>query len=117
MLRDFFFPAFPKDRFSFVMGSDVAQTFHQWGGAEWMAANMDVIVIHRLGYDFDKPNSILADPRHLYFKDNVVTSNISSSLVRERGRTYEHEKLVALVPDVVWSYLVEHRLLDPDVLR
>ena len=50
-------------------------------------------------------------------RDNVVTSNISSSLVRERGRNYEHAKLLALVPDVVWDYLVEHRLLDPEVLQ
>jgi nicotinic acid mononucleotide adenylyltransferase len=102
--------------FSWVMGSDVAQTFHQWGGADWMAANLDIFILHRLGYDFDKERSILADPRHIYFRDDVVTSNISSSLVRARGRTDEHEKLVALVPDVVWEYLVEHRLLDPDVL-
>lgn len=120
ILRDFLLPAFANHRFAWVMGSDVAQTFHQWGGAEWMAEHMDIYVIHRLGYDFDKASSassILAADRHRYFKDNVVTSNISSSLVRERGRTYEHEKLVALVPDVVWDYLVEHRLLDPDVLR
>lgn len=117
ILRDFMVPAFPNHRFAWVMGSDVAQSFHEWGGAQWMADNLDIYVIHRLGYEFDKEHSILKDPRHRYFKDNVVTSNISSSLVRERGRTYEHEKLVALVPDVVWDYLVEHRLLDPDVLR
>jgi nicotinate-nucleotide adenylyltransferase len=117
ILRDFMFPAFPNHRFAWVMGSDVAQTFHKWGGAEWMAEHMDMFIIHRLGYDFDKDNSILKDSRHLYFKDNVVTSNISSTLVRERGRTYEHEKLVSLVPDVVWEYLVEHRLLDPEVLK
>jgi nicotinate-nucleotide adenylyltransferase len=117
ILRDFLLPAFPKHRFAWVMGSDVAQSFHQWGGAEWMADHLDIYVIHRLGYDFDPARSILRSPRHRYFKDNVVTSNISSTLVRERGRTYEHEKLVALVPDVVWEYLVEHKLLDPDVLR
>jgi nicotinate-nucleotide adenylyltransferase len=113
ILRDHLLPAFPEYRFSWVMGSDVAQTFARWGGAEWMAEHLDMIVIHRLGYDFDKA----AAPRHQYFRDNVVTSNISSTLVRERGRTYEPEKLTALVPDVVWDYLVEHRLLDPDALR
>lgn len=117
ILRDHLLPAFPGYRFSWVMGSDVAQTFHLWGGADWMAANLDCIVIHRLGYDFDPGASILSDPRHVYLRDNVVTSNISSTLVRERGRAYNHDKLVALVPDVVWDYLVAHRLLDPDVLR
>lgn len=117
LLQAHLLPAHPGYRFSWIMGSDVAQTFHQWEGAAWMASAMDIVVVHRLGYDFDKAASPLADPRHLYLRDNVVTSNISSSLVRERGRTYEHEKLVALVPDVVWEYLVEHRLLDPDVLR
>jgi nicotinate-nucleotide adenylyltransferase len=117
ILRDHLLPAFPGHRFSWVMGSDVAQTFHTWGGADWMAQHLDCIIFHRLGHDFDQAGSILADPRHQYFKDDVVTSNISSSLVRARGRTYEHEKLVALVPDVVWEYLQTHRLLDPDVLR
>jgi nicotinate-nucleotide adenylyltransferase len=117
ILRDHLLPAYPGHRFSWIMGSDVAQSFHEWGGADWMAANLDCIILHRLGYDFDKEKSILADPRHRYFKDDVVTSNISSSLVRQRGRTYEQEKLVALVPDVVWDYLAQHRLLDPDVLR
>lgn len=117
ILRDFLLPAHPGYQFCWVMGSDVAQTFHQWGGSDWMAANINCIIIHRLGYDFDKGTSILADPRHVYLRDNVVTSNISSSLVRQRGRTYEREKIVALVPEVVWDYLVEYRLLDPDVLR
>ncbi len=34
------------------MGSDVAQTFEQWKGADWMAANLRIWVIHRLGYDW-----------------------------------------------------------------
>ncbi|MFT3713622.1 MAG: hypothetical protein QM817_38685 [Archangium sp.] len=117
ILRDHFVPAFPGYDFSWVMGSDVAQTFEQWKGAEWMAANLRMWVIHRLGYDWDQPKSILNDQKHVYLRDNVVTSNISSSLVRERGRSYDHAKLFALVPDVVWDYLVEHRLLDPDVLK
>jgi nicotinate-nucleotide adenylyltransferase len=117
ILERFVLPAFPEYRFSWVMGSDVAQTFHQWRGAEWMARNLDMFIIHRLGYEFDKANSLLADARHQYLRENIVTSNISSTLVRERGRSYEHEKLLALVPDVVWDYLVEHRLLDPGVLK
>lgn len=116
VLKNHFFPAFPGYRFSWVMGSDAAQSFHKWGGAEWMAETMRFFIIHRLGYDFDKAASPLADPRHLYFKDDIVTSNISSTLVRERGKGYEEKKLLALVPDVVWDYLVEHRLLDPAML-
>jgi nicotinate-nucleotide adenylyltransferase len=117
ILRDYFFAAYPGYEFSWVMGSDVAQTFHLWKGSEWMAEHMRMFVVHRLGYDFDKEKSLLAAPKHLYLRDNVVTSNISSTLVRDRGRSYDHDKLVALVPDVVWDYLVEHRLLDPDVLK
>ena len=98
------------------MGSDVAQSFHQWSGAEWMAENMDIYIIHRLGYDFDKSTSLLAKDKHVYLKEDIVTSNISSTLVRNRGREYNQEKILALVPEVVWDYLVDHRLLDPDVL-
>jgi nicotinate-nucleotide adenylyltransferase len=117
ILKDHIFPAFPSYKFSWVMGSDAAQTFHKWGGAEWMAANLDFTIIHRLGYDFDKANSILAEDRHKYLRDDIVTSNISSTLVRERGKDYQHDRLLALVPDVVWDYLVLHRLLDPDALK
>ncbi len=116
ILERFVLPAFPGYRFSWIMGSDAAQTFDRWRGAEWMAASLRFYIIHRLGYDFDKGSSPLRDPSHVYLRDNVVTSNISSSLVRERGRSYDHDKIVALVPDVVWDYLVEHRLLDPDAL-
>jgi nicotinate (nicotinamide) nucleotide adenylyltransferase len=117
ILRDHFLPAYPGYQFAWVMGSDVAQTFERWEGAAWLAEHLRVFIVHRLGYDFDKASSLLAEPKHLYLRDNVVTSNISSTLVRERGKSYDHDKLVALVPDVVWEYLVEHRLLDPDVLR
>lgn len=116
ILRDYFLPAHPGVSFSWVMGSDVAQTFEKWRGSDWMAEAMRIFVIHRLGYDFDKAHSILAAAKHLYLRDNIVTSNISSSLVRERGKSYDHDKLVALVPPVVWDYLLEHRLLDPDQL-
>lgn len=116
ILRDHFLPAHPGYQFSWVMGSDVAQTFAEWKGADWMAAHLRFWVIHRLGYDWDKPGSLLAGDEHVYLRENVVTSNISSSLVRERGKNYEHAKLVALVPEVVWDYLVEHRLLDPAAL-
>ncbi len=117
ILRQHIFPAYPGYRFRWVMGSDVAQTFHEWKGAEWMAENLPAIVIHRLGYDWDRAGSLLSGPQHVYLRENIVTSNISSTLVRERGRSYEHEKLMALVPDVVWDYLVEHRLLDEGVLK
>jgi nicotinate (nicotinamide) nucleotide adenylyltransferase len=116
IMRDFFRPQYPKHQFSWVMGSDVAQSFHMWKGSDWMAGNMDFHIIHRLGYEFEKDQSLLADPRHIYFKDEIVTSNISSSLVRNRGRDYEHSKLLALVPNSVWQYLVKHRLLDQDKL-
>jgi nicotinate (nicotinamide) nucleotide adenylyltransferase len=117
VLQEHFLPAFPTYEFTWIMGSDVARTFHEWGGADWLAANLRVVIVHRLGYDFDPAGTLLAGPRHLYLRDNIVTSNISSTLVRERGRTYDGDRLLALVPEVVWDYLVEHRLLDEGVLR
>lgn len=117
LLRNYFLPAYPQHKFCWVMGSDVAQTFHEWEGSTWMAEAMDIYVIHRLGYDFDKENSILKEPRHLYFKDEIVTSNISSTLVRERGKSYNQEMVLALVPEVVWAYLKQYQLLDPSILK
>jgi nicotinate-nucleotide adenylyltransferase len=116
LMERHFMPAYPQHQFCWVMGSDVAQTFHEWSGAEWMAENMVIYIIHRLGYEFDKLNSILAEPKHIYLKDDIVTSNISSSLVRKRGRDYNKEKVLSLVPEVVWDYLLEHKLLDPEVM-
>lgn len=113
MLRDFLLPAYPEYDFSWVMGSDVARSFHEWRGSDWLAANLRVFVIHRLGYDWDKDRSILADSRHRYFKDEIAVSNISSSLVRERGKTRDDAALVALVPEVVREYLVRKKLIGP----
>lgn len=112
VLREFLLPAFPQYSFSWIMGSDVAQTFHKWDGHEWMAENVRLVVIHRQGYDFDKAGSVLADDRHLYLREDIVTSNISSTLVRNRGKDYDGSKLLALVPKVVWNYLDQNRLFD-----
>lgn len=117
ILEKFILPTFPDHKFSWVLGSDVAQTFHKWGNAQWMADNLDIYIIHRLGYDFDKEGSILKDPKHIYFKDNIAVSNISSTLVRERGKSYDGNKLVALVPRVVWTYMEHYKLLNPEVLK
>ncbi|MDF1667699.1 MAG: hypothetical protein P1V97_38535 [Planctomycetota bacterium] len=117
IMRDYFMPKYSKHQFAWVMGSDVAQSFHLWKGATWMAEAMSFYIIHRLGYDFEKPQSLLSNEKHKYFCDEIVTSNISSSLVRERGRDYEAAKLLALVPNSVWNYLVKHRLLDPERLK
>jgi nicotinate-nucleotide adenylyltransferase len=117
ILRDFMLPMHPGIQFSWVMGSDVAQTFHQWKGSDWMAEHIRVFIIHRLGFDFDKENSLLKDDRHVYLKDNIVTSNISSTMVRARGKDYDGEKMIALVPNVVWNYLLDFKLLDEDVLK
>ncbi len=116
IMQRYFIPEHPEHDFSWVMGSDVAQSFHEWGGAEWMADNMQMFIIHRLGYVFDKADSLLADSRHQYLKEDIVTSNISSSLVRKRGQDYDQRKVLALVPEVVWEYLVAEQLLDPDVM-
>jgi nicotinate (nicotinamide) nucleotide adenylyltransferase len=116
IMARYFIPEHPEHEFSWVMGSDVAQSFHEWGGAQWMAENMRMFIIHRLGYDFDKAGSILADARHQYLKEDIVTSNISSTLVRKRGQDYDQRKVLALVPEVVWDYLVAEQLLDPEVM-
>ena len=112
VLENHLLPAFPGTRFCWVMGSDVAQTFHTWNGADWMAENLDIFVIHRLGYPFDPSGGLLDDPRHRYLKEGIVTSNISSSLVRERGKAYDPDMVRALVAPAVWEYLETHRLLD-----
>jgi nicotinate (nicotinamide) nucleotide adenylyltransferase len=117
ILRDFFLKDYQGFEFSWIMGSDVAIDFHKWKGSDWMAEHLRIFIVHRLGYDFDKENSILKNPKHIYLKENIVTSNISSTLVRERGKSYEHSKLLALVPDIVWDYLEKFRLLDPEVLK
>lgn len=106
MLRDHLLPAFPDTEFSWVMGSDVAQTFHKWEGARWMADTIRLIVVHRDGYPGES-DFLFPSNRHLFLKD-IATSNVSSTLVRSRGTP---EKMLALVPKEVAIYLQEHKLL------
>lgn len=116
VLNGFLLPAFPRYSFSWVMGSDVAQTFHKWDGHDGMAEHIRMIVIHRQGYEFEKAGSVLAADRHLYLREDIVTSNISSTLVRNRGKDYDGSKLLALVPKVVWDYLQDNRLFDDGMM-
>lgn len=110
VLRDFLLPAFPTYQFFWVMGSDVVLTFDQWEGHEWMADNIRMIVVHRTGYDWQQETDpVLAGEQHLYLKEGIAMSNISSSLVRERANA---DRILGLVPESVSRYLSEHNLLE-----
>lgn len=111
LLINYIYPNFPDCEFSWVMGSDVAQTFYKWTGHERMVQSTRIIVIDRPDYPFTKGTVPLDDPKHLYLT-GMVTTNISSTLVRQRGSGYDETQVRALIPDSVWDYIKEHRLFD-----
>lgn len=111
LLLNHIYPNFPDCEFSWVMGSDVAATFHKWTDHEKMVQATRIIVIDRPDFPFSKGTPPLDDPKHIYLS-GMATTNISSTLVRQRGASYDETQVRALIPDSVWAYIKEYRLLD-----
>ena len=95
---------YPEIKFTFIIGSDQLPTFHKWGSWQELLQKLPFLVFLRAGYP--------AKPLYKGMQDIdnplLITTNISSSLVRERlkkGFSINH-----LVPPLVEAYINKHGL-------
>lgn len=105
----------PDDSFTFCMGSDLLADFQKWN--DWQAlVRENTFVIYPRG---DHAHNLQAQTREvmdlelmknitLIDGDDVVITNISSSLIRRLIR--EDRSISRLVPDVIINYIVEKKL-------
>lgn len=94
----------PANKFTFIIGSDQLPTFHKWGQWEKLLKELPFLIVPRAGY----PLKPLYPGMTLLKHPLLITTNISSSMVRERvknGLNIDH----FVIPKVK-EYIVKQKL-------
>lgn len=93
---------YPQHHFSFVIGSDNLERFHEWGDYQQMLSDFPFFVYPRAGY----PLEPLYDGMQVL--ENVEPVVVSSTHVRAKVRA--GESIAELVPAKIAEYVQEHEL-------
>jgi nicotinate-nucleotide adenylyltransferase len=93
--------------FFWIVGSDILGEFARWRDHEALSKEIPFLVFPRNGY----PTSTALPPGfQLIDSPDIITSNISSTVVRKRLQ--QAHSVVGLIPEGVLSYIHEHKLYD-----
>ncbi len=91
--------------FYWIVGSDVLSEFHRWRDHEQLVKEVRMLVFPRNGYPL--PHSLPSGFAAIISPD-LVTSNISSTIVRNRIK--KSLSVVGLIPEKVLQYIRDHQL-------
>jgi nicotinate-nucleotide adenylyltransferase len=98
-------PFLPKEHtYTFIMGSDWLPGFTKWSRWEELLTKLPFLVFPRN----DHPTAPLYNNMTLLTHPDLITSNISSTIVRKRLQ--QGHSVVGLIPESVLSYIREHGL-------
>lgn len=81
---------FPKDNLYFCMGSDLLYDFHKWDNWQSLVAENKIVVFPRGSYQPDLKTEIKNAFGNMFHRitliegKDIVTTNISSSIIREK---------------------------------
>jgi nicotinate-nucleotide adenylyltransferase len=98
------------DNLALLIGMDNYHTLNSWYKAEELVKNYKIIVYPRIGesYDIESLDLYQKYPDSFIFLDTTLTSNISSSLVRENYKNNISNKY--LVKDEVDDYILKKEI-------
>jgi len=102
---------YPEHQFSFLIGSDNLVGLKRWGRWQELITNFEFLIYKRPGYTINLAKFGLDNKKYkLKFVDHpkLITSNISSTRVRERLRN--NLTIIDLVPKNVESYIKKNKL-------
>jgi len=94
-----------QHKFFWIVGSDILGEFERWKDHEALSREVPFLVFPRNGYP---TSSTLPPGFQLIDSPDIITSNISSTVVRKRLQ--QAHSVVGLVPENVLSYIREHGL-------
>jgi len=97
---------YPRE-FYWIVGSDIVGEFDRWKDHEALAREVQFLVFPRNGYPIP---STLPEGFTPVSSPDLVTSNISSTIIRKR--IARGHSVVGLVPENVLAYIVKHTLYD-----
>lgn len=94
-----------QHKFFWIVGSDILDEFERWRDHEELSAEVPFLVFPRNGYP---TSSSLPPGFQLIDSPDIITSNISSTIVRKRLQ--QSHSVVGLIPPDVLAYIHEHGL-------
>jgi nicotinate-nucleotide adenylyltransferase len=94
----------PHD-FYWIVGSDVVGEFNRWKNHDILAREVQFLVFPRHGHPV---SSALPQGFTLVNSPDLVTSNISSTIIRKRLQ--RGHSVIGLVPERVLAYIGKHKL-------
>jgi nicotinate-nucleotide adenylyltransferase len=97
---------YPKDDFVFIIGSDWLPTFHKWGDYKKLLTQMKFLIVPRAGY----PLEPLYDGMTVLKHKNLIISNISSSMIKERIKN--NLSIEGFVMPEIKNYIEKNRLYN-----
>jgi nicotinate-nucleotide adenylyltransferase len=90
-----------------IVGSDILGEFDRWKDHEELSGEVPFLVFPRNGYP---ASSTLPSGFQLIDSPDIITSNISSTVVRKRLQI--GHSVVGLIPERVLAYIRQHKLYD-----
>jgi nicotinate-nucleotide adenylyltransferase len=96
-----------QHKFFWIVGSDILGEFERWKDHEALSREVPFLVFPRNGYP---TSSTLPPGFQLIDSPDIITSNISSTIVRKRLQ--KAHSVVGLVPESVLAYIRKHKLYD-----
>ena len=112
-LLDILTKKYPKDDFSFIIGSDNLSGFKRWGRWEKLITNYKFIIFPRPNFSGNLSQYELDDPKYKFQLLNdplLVTSDISSTKIRERIK--KEISIKNLVTRKVGDYILKKNLYE-----
>lgn len=92
-------------QFYWIVGSDVVGEFNRWKDHDVLTREVQFLVFPRHGHPV---SSALPQGFTLVSSPDLVTSNISSTIIRKRLQ--RGHSVIGLIPERVLAYIKEHKL-------
>jgi nicotinate-nucleotide adenylyltransferase len=96
-----------QHKFFWIVGSDILGEFERWKDHDALSREVPFLVFPRNGYP---TSSTLPSGFQIIDSPDIITSNISSTIVRKRLQ--QKHSVVGLIPERVLSYIWEHKLYE-----
>ena len=105
---------FPEDEFYFIIGGDSLMKFHNWVKPEVISAHTTLLAAGRNGFttvELKNQAQVLKEQfgTNVFFID-MPELVISSNAIRSYCKLQQYDSIQALVPEVVYNYILEHEL-------
>lgn len=103
---DYLQSKYPQDAIYFIMGADNLMGFNTWKKYEYILDNYNLLIIDREIDYKDKIDEYSKYKGEIVVAKDVVTSNISSSTIREAIYNNEYEKIKDYLDNNVYNYIL-----------